>query len=177
MHSLVLLLLFVGMFMVVHGVYNQKFRALKDNVRVEYRFIPRTYYDEQLSDSDVSGKFENMFKGTSPWQVRNIGTCATATAWWCLPILVPSIMMMWMSTDATPINSWRIPHWRWRFYCSRPWVADLTNKQLLIIRGRRTTPSMGAKSFFCFCLLCVIECERHSRRRQKRRRRTAGKGQ
>jgi len=80
MHSLVLLLLFVGMFMVVHGVYNQKFRALKDNVRVEYRFIPRTYYDEQLSDSDVSGKFENMFKGTSPWQVRNIGTCATATA-------------------------------------------------------------------------------------------------
>ena len=76
MHSLLLLLLFVGMFMVVHGVYDQRFRALKDNVRVEYRFIPRTYYEEQLSNSNVSGMFQNMFEGTSPWQEKNIGMSA-----------------------------------------------------------------------------------------------------
>jgi adenosine deaminase len=73
MQSLLVLLLFVGLFMIVHGVYDEKFRSLKDNVRVEYRFVPRTYYEEQLSSSDVSSKFKNMFEDASPWQERNMG--------------------------------------------------------------------------------------------------------
>lgn len=68
------LFLFIGMFMVVHGIYDERFRALKDNVRVEYRFVPRTYYEEQLSNTDVSGMFKDMFEKGAPWQERNMGT-------------------------------------------------------------------------------------------------------
>jgi hypothetical protein len=67
MQSITVFILFVGVFLIVHGVYEEKFRSLEDNVRVEYRFLPRTYYEEQLANTDVSGKFKNMFETSSPW--------------------------------------------------------------------------------------------------------------
>lgn len=77
MQSLVVLLLFVGMFVMVHSVYDEKFRSLENSGRVEYRFIPRTFYEEQLSNTDVKGKMRNMFEGSSPWMERNIGAAAS----------------------------------------------------------------------------------------------------
>lgn len=73
MQSLVVFLLFVGVFLIVHGIYEERFRAVKDNVRVEYRFIPRTFYEEQLAETDVQGKFKNMFETASPWYDRRVG--------------------------------------------------------------------------------------------------------
>lgn len=70
MQAFVVLLLFVGIFLVVHSIYEEKLQAVKDDVKVEYRFVPRTYYEEQLSNSDVSGKFQNMFENSSPWAAR-----------------------------------------------------------------------------------------------------------
>lgn len=70
MQSIVVFLLFIGMLMVVHGIYDEKLRALKDNVRVEYRFIPRTYYEEQLAGADLMGTYKNMFERDSPWLGR-----------------------------------------------------------------------------------------------------------
>jgi hypothetical protein len=67
MKSFVVLLLFVGMALVIHGIYEEKFKRLEKNVRVEYRFIPRTFYDEQLAQTDLMGKFKNMFEKDSPW--------------------------------------------------------------------------------------------------------------
>ena len=62
MQSFVVLLLFVGMAMVMHGIYEEKFKRMENNVRVEYRFIPRTLYDEQVSQADdVVGHFKGMF--------------------------------------------------------------------------------------------------------------------
>lgn len=61
-----------GMILFIHGIYQQKFAALEDNVRVEYRFIPRTYYEEQLADASVSANFKNMFNKESPWYDANI---------------------------------------------------------------------------------------------------------
>lgn len=59
--------------MFIHGVYDQKYKALKENIRVEYRFIPRTYYEEQLADiPNVASTFKNMFQKESPWYERNI---------------------------------------------------------------------------------------------------------
>jgi hypothetical protein len=46
---------------------------LKKNVRVEYRFIPRTYYEEQLAENgNVTANFANMFKKESPWFERTV---------------------------------------------------------------------------------------------------------
>lgn len=73
MQTFVVLLLFVGMALVMHGIYEEKVAALERNVRVEYRFLPRTVYDEQLAQADVAGKFKNMFDRESPWYDRTVG--------------------------------------------------------------------------------------------------------
>jgi hypothetical protein len=63
MHSLVVFLLFLGMILIIHGVYEQKLKNVESNVRVEYRFIPRTYYEEQMGSPDLSHKMKGMFDG------------------------------------------------------------------------------------------------------------------
>ncbi len=69
MKIFVVLILFVGMAMIIHGVYEEKYKELEKNVRVEYRFLPRTLYEEQLGNEDpnLTGKFSNMFQSDSPW--------------------------------------------------------------------------------------------------------------
>eukprot|EP00798_Chlamydomonas_sp_ICE-L_P017300 gene17300-23609_t len=66
----VVLTLFVGMALIIHGIYEEKFQEMNKNVRVEYRFLPRTLYEEQLSkqDSALTAKFKNMFQEDSPWK-------------------------------------------------------------------------------------------------------------
>ena len=57
MKSVIFLLFFVGMILIIHGIYEQKYSDMKDNMRVEYRFIPRTYYEEQLHSTNVTSIF------------------------------------------------------------------------------------------------------------------------
>lgn len=68
MREWLILALFVGMLLVVHGVYEEKLAAAQRNVRVEYRFVPRTFYEEQLMNAEgtLSDKFKSMFEGTDP---------------------------------------------------------------------------------------------------------------
>lgn len=72
MKSVIFFLFFVGMILIIHGIYDQKYAELKNKTRVEYRFIPRTYYEEQLSNSTVASQFKNMFDKESPWYDRNV---------------------------------------------------------------------------------------------------------
>jgi len=72
MKSVIIFLFFIGCILIIHGIYEQKYNELKNKLRVEYRFIPRTYYEEQLANSTVSSQFKNMFQKESPWYDRNI---------------------------------------------------------------------------------------------------------
>jgi hypothetical protein len=72
MYSIILFLFFLGIFIIIHNIYDQKYEALKKNVRVEYRFIPRTYYEEQISNSNISALYKNMFDKESPWFEDNV---------------------------------------------------------------------------------------------------------
>lgn len=73
MKSIVMFLLFFGTLLIIKGIYEQKYQSMKKNVRVEYRFIPRTYYEEQLANTaDVTGKFKDMFGKESPWFERTV---------------------------------------------------------------------------------------------------------
>lgn len=54
--------MFVGMFMIVHGIYEEKLDKLKKKVQVKYKFIPRTYYDDFLMNNDISNTTDVMFK-------------------------------------------------------------------------------------------------------------------
>lgn len=70
--NVTLFIFFLGMILIIHGIYQQKFKQLEQNVRVEYRFIPRTYYEEQISNTmDVSNNFKTMFQ-TDSWLERNV---------------------------------------------------------------------------------------------------------
>jgi hypothetical protein len=72
MQSLVIFIFIIGSFLIMHGIYEQKIKSIEKNKRIEYRFIPRTYLEEQLEDSNVSGKMANMFTKESPWFERTV---------------------------------------------------------------------------------------------------------
>ncbi len=61
MKLLILIIFFTGILLVMHGIYEDKIKALEKDVKVEYRFIPRSYYDEQLFSNQFSSKFSNLF--------------------------------------------------------------------------------------------------------------------
>lgn len=73
MQSVLLFMFFIGIFLIVNSIYQQKYSSLKDNVRVEYRFIPKTYYEEQLESSNVSGMYKSLFDKSDPWFNSSIG--------------------------------------------------------------------------------------------------------
>ncbi len=73
MQSILLFMFFIGIFIIVNSIYQQKYSSLKDNVRVEYRFIPKTYYEEQLSENNVSSTFKTLFDRSDPWFNASVG--------------------------------------------------------------------------------------------------------
>ena len=73
MKTIVILTLFVGMFLIVQGVFEEKLKAAENNKKVVYKFIPKTYYEEQMEDSNVTGKMANIFNKTAPWFDRIVG--------------------------------------------------------------------------------------------------------
>lgn len=74
MKSLVIFTLFIGLFMIVHGIYEQKLKEAEEKVKIEYRFVPRSLYEEQMASSnDLTLKVGDLFSKESPWYDRNIG--------------------------------------------------------------------------------------------------------
>lgn len=71
--SYIILLLFVGMFLIITGIYEQKLKNVKKLVRTEYKFVPRTLYDEVLSNNDVQSTYKNYFDSPDPWYDRSVG--------------------------------------------------------------------------------------------------------
>ena len=63
MNSLPLLFLLLGMFFILVGYY--KFNKDCPPAKIEYRYIPRTFYNEQMSPGNVQQTFNNMFCMTS----------------------------------------------------------------------------------------------------------------
>lgn len=61
MKLLIVLMFFFGIILIVHGIYEEKFQKLKKNVKIQYRFVPRSYYDEQIFSNQFSSKFSNIF--------------------------------------------------------------------------------------------------------------------
>lgn len=73
MNAAIVLILFAGMALVMHGIYQEKVRAIEQNVRIEYRFVPRTLYEEQMATADLSGRYRSMFAQAEPWLRDAVG--------------------------------------------------------------------------------------------------------
>jgi len=61
MKTIVILFLFIGLFFITHAIYEKKLEQIEKNKKVEYKFIPRSLYEEQLADPDVFKKFGGLF--------------------------------------------------------------------------------------------------------------------
>lgn len=70
MNIIVIFLLFIGLFLVMQGIYEEKIKTIEQTKKIEYKFIPRTYYEEQLADSQLTSQVESMFNYDSPWSNR-----------------------------------------------------------------------------------------------------------
>ena len=65
MKSLVVLSMFAGVLLIVVGYINQTKQC--PSPKIEYRFIPRTFDEEQDNPIKVSQIFSNMFEKPTPW--------------------------------------------------------------------------------------------------------------
>lgn len=70
MKSIAVFILFLGMFLIVQGYYEQKLKAKDTAIQgdIQVKFIPRTLYEEQLSDDQkLAQQFKSMFDDISTW--------------------------------------------------------------------------------------------------------------
>lgn len=66
MKAIAVFLLFVGMFLIVQGYYQR--REACPAPKTEVKYIPRTVYEDQLSDQQkLDRHFKSMFEDVSPW--------------------------------------------------------------------------------------------------------------
>jgi hypothetical protein len=75
MKSIAITLFFLGIILIVNGYYKNKIKNMKheQKYKYKYRFIPRSYYDEQLQHNDIDKQFNSMFNEDTPWHQRNVG--------------------------------------------------------------------------------------------------------
>lgn len=68
MKAIAVFLLFIGTFLVTQGYYQQKMGTCP-KPKVEIKYIPRSLYEEQLSNDTqrVSQQFKSLFEDISPW--------------------------------------------------------------------------------------------------------------
>ena len=72
MNIILAFVFFTGVFFILHGIYDQKYKSLLKNTRIEYRFIPRTYLEEQMDTTAVTSNFNKLFDTESPWFERTV---------------------------------------------------------------------------------------------------------
>jgi len=65
MKSIVLMLTFIGIISVIVGYINQL--KVCPPPKIEYRYIPRTFQQEQEDPVKISQLFNTMFTQPSPW--------------------------------------------------------------------------------------------------------------
>tara|TARA_B100000242_G_C42933318_1_gene432851 strand:- start:159 stop:425 length:267 start_codon:yes stop_codon:yes gene_type:complete len=71
MKLLILIILFIGIILVIQGVNDENIETLKKEKKIEYRFIPRSYYDEQIFSNQFSSKFSTLFdEDQSEWSAN-----------------------------------------------------------------------------------------------------------
>ena len=66
MQSLSLLVLILGIVFITVGYMDNKVKESKTEKIIEYRFVPRSIYDEQIKPVDLNDTFSAMFSDIDP---------------------------------------------------------------------------------------------------------------
>lgn len=65
MKSIVLLFFVIGIMMITIAYHRELLANAKTKTIIEYRFLPRSFYEEQMQPSDVHQTFHDMFEKDS----------------------------------------------------------------------------------------------------------------
>ncbi len=71
MKSLVVILLCLGIIMIVTG-YNKSMINNNKNTKIEYRYVPRTFFEEQNAPQNLQKSFNSLFNDRSTWDTYPI---------------------------------------------------------------------------------------------------------
>ena len=63
MYILLMLMLFVGIVLIIDGVYREEIDHLKKHRKVEYKFIPRYMYNDMMYSSTTTPLYKSIFDG------------------------------------------------------------------------------------------------------------------
>ena len=66
MQSLSLLVLILGIVFITVGYMDNKVKENKPEKVIEYRFVPRSIYDEQIKPTDLNDTFSTLFSDIDP---------------------------------------------------------------------------------------------------------------
>ncbi len=66
MKSLSLFVLMLGIIMITVGYMDKKVKKVEKEKEIEYRFVPRSIYDEQIKPVNLSDTFSTMFSDIDP---------------------------------------------------------------------------------------------------------------
>lgn len=71
MKAIAIFILFLGMILIVKGYYSKKYQKL-GQPKVIIKYIPRSEYEEQLSDEQrLNDFYKGMFESTQPNLYKN----------------------------------------------------------------------------------------------------------
>jgi len=62
MKSLVIVLLVLGLIMMTLGYQKKLIQNMETKTVIEYRFIPRSIYEDQFGPANLEGSFQDMFE-------------------------------------------------------------------------------------------------------------------
>ena len=72
MNSIALLILIIGIIFIILGYNNSTNKCPPKEI--QYRFLPRTFYDEQMEPVNISNVFGNLFDKEDSWLNRFSGS-------------------------------------------------------------------------------------------------------
>ena len=65
MKSIILILLIVGLLLMVKG-YTENYKNCP-LPKIEYRYIPRNFYEEQITENNLKSLYSDMFNKSDTW--------------------------------------------------------------------------------------------------------------
>ena len=60
MKLIIFLFLLLGMFLLIQGIYEEKINNIKKQVKVEYRYVPRSYQSNMILDNIDANNDDNV---------------------------------------------------------------------------------------------------------------------
>lgn len=66
MKSIIIIIFIIGLIFLVSGYVKTNFKC--PGPKIEYRYVPQTFYNEQIVKTDLKKLYGNMFNQTSVWQ-------------------------------------------------------------------------------------------------------------